>query len=915
MGKIMSWLTGRDEKESDVYANYDKVDQVVTSIKKIGKNEVENAKDAVHAAIRDLNNVNGVAKYVGNVDASAFDGVFESIATAIAEIGEQIQSKADDIKTYEESAWYEKLGSTFAMTGAKLAEGVLSVFEDIGDGAVSIVGWVAPKKSGVEKWCTNFVEKEWAHDTFNFYYDSEFAKKSTFTEDSGIAGGLKIVGETAGYLYLGGAVAGVGSQMQGATKATNAAKTFLSSTTKVNTATAALSGMGSATESGIQQGQSINEAAKSGVKQAVIQGAIAYGAGKLGERSAKKSAVNEATQQVDDAAKNASSAKETFTQARKNLGSAKNALDLADNEVTSSISSEAAEGYARAGREYDSAMKSYESARRAMHEADDALTIAKENLSKVESAKYQGYNDAITKAGQRQGESIYTLGSDIQSYRAASKAVKTGVSGAEIDKAVAKENMKSSAKDVFINNNPVAKATSTVVETVKHPVTAVKSAASTTKNMAGSVVEAVKHPVTTVKSAASTVAGTTKTVIGSAATAGVVGATIDSGLREHSESVGNAAVQFKSMPNTQISDEAKKIDESDVINKKNNVNYIVDKESPINYADGGNANNQTNAPANTNNGSTGGNPSGGGYSGGGSSGGGYSGGGSTGGIQVADATTTGEQQFRQDTTDDINYKDEIKDTDKNTGDTSTSTTPNYKPLQPDDTANNSTNYKPLQPDTNNNSNNSNSSNNNNNNNNNSGYKPLQPNNQSTITTQPSGTTPSTTTQHTGGGYTGSGGYKGYTSNNNSNPVLADATTGKDTSNIKDAISSSSKTSIDDVIKGSKYTKIPTSSKPITASASGGGGSTVIPVVAGLSAAAAAGIGAKVYMDRKKNNENGEYDEIDTEDWAGEDTIDLDYDESSNSESYLDEDDDYGYQTEEQTEKYDARNSQELADLQ
>ena len=135
----------------------------------------------------------------------------------------------------------------------------------------------------------------------------------------------------------------------------------------------------------------------------------------------------------------------------------------------------------------------------------------------------------------------------------------------------------------------------------------------------------------------------------------------------------------------------------------------------------------------------------------------------------------------------------------------------------------------------------------------------------------------------------------------------------DFSDIDDMLTDST-TSIDDVIKGSKYTKIPTSSKPITSASSGGGGSAVIPVVAGLSAAAAAGVGAKVYMDRKNNNSNGE-DEIETEEWSGEDTLNLDYDDSSDTESYLDEDDDYGYQTEEQTERYDARNNEELADLQ
>ena len=162
-------------------------------------------------------------------------------------------------------------------------------------------------------------------------------------------------------------------------------------------------------------------------------------------------------------------------------------------------------------------------------------------------------------------------------------------------------------------------------------------------------------------------------------------------------------------------------------------------------------------------------------------------------------------------------------------------------------------------------------------------------------------------QHTGGGYSGSGGYRGYTSENSNLTGESEELT-----DIEDMLSDSA-TSIDDVIKGSKYTKIPTSSRPIT-STSSGGGSAVIPVVAGLSAAGAAGIGAKVYMDRKNNTSNGE-DEIETEEWSGEDKLNLDYDDSSDTEQYLDADDDYGYQADDQIEKYDARNNEELADLQ
>ena len=56
--------------------------------------------------------------------------------------------------------------------------------------------------------------------------------------------------------------------------------------------------------------------------------------------------------------------------------------------------------------------------------------------------------------------------------------------------------------------------------------------------------------------------------------------------------------------------------------------------------------------------------------------------------------------------------------------------------------------------------------------------------------------------------------------------------------------------IDEIIKGTKYTRVPTSEKPIFADKSGAS-SPVIPAAAGISVAAAAGVGAKAYIDYKK----------------------------------------------------------------
>ena len=89
------------------------------------------------------------------------------------------------------------------------------------------------------------------------------------------------------------------------------------------------------------------------------------------------------------------------------------------------------------------------------------------------------------------------------------------------------------------------------------------------------------------------------------------------------------------------------------------------------------------------------------------------------------------------------------------------------------------------------------------------------------------------------------------------------------------------------------------------------------IVRSILAAAAAGLGAKAYLDRKNNNDNGSSDEINTDEWTGDESVDIKYDDSSDNqeENTLDVDDDYSYQPAEETEKYDAKANNELKDLQ
>ena len=120
---------------------------------------------------------------------------------------------------------------------------------------------------------------------------------------------------------------------------------------------------------------------------------------------------------------------------------------------------------------------------------------------------------------------------------------------------------------------------------------------------------------------------------------------------------------------------------------------------------------------------------------------------------------------------------------------------------------------------------------------------------------------------------------------------------------------------EDIIKeGNKYT-IPTSSKINVQQPTTQKGNAVIPVLAGLSAAAAAGIGAKAYMDRKNNRDNEDEDEFKSEDWSTDSDINMEYQEPDNREETLDFDDSNDNYEYEEPEKYGAKTHQELEDLQ
>ena len=276
-----SWLTGRDSKEADIYANYDKVEEVVSKLRNISKNEVATAQENIYAAFEQLNKVKGLAEYVGTIEVNNYDSFFGSIGDVVDDITEKIESKAESIKAYEEQPFLTKFGSTLTMGICKIGEGLLSVFEDLGDGIVSVVGWVAPKDSGLENACAEFIKKEWSHDVFNGYYNSNFAKASFFTEDSAAANCFKVVGKVTGFVAAGYVTAG--ALGLGATATYGTGLLSASGTTIGGTVVAGVSGLGSGTEAGLNEGMEYNDAFKLGVKQGAKSAAVAFVAGKATE--------------------------------------------------------------------------------------------------------------------------------------------------------------------------------------------------------------------------------------------------------------------------------------------------------------------------------------------------------------------------------------------------------------------------------------------------------------------------------------------------------------------------------------------------------------------------------------------------------------------------------------------------------
>ena len=347
---LLEFFTGHSSDEASVYENQDKVDLVVGKLTDLGNKSIPAFTENIVSAVNNYNSVNGVGTYISDLDPEYFTTMMDEIGSGVTTISTKISGAAEDIKTYNESSTLEKIGSSAAMLGCKIGEGFLSVFEGIGDAVVSLAGWIAPKGSDFEKACEDIVKTQWSHDAFNFYYNSDFAKKSAFTEDSAIAGIGKIAGTVAAFVVPGMAFSAVaGAIGEGASAAIGIANTIANSSKIINVVSAGMIGMGSATEAGLLAGKSMDDAALAGAGAGLLSAGLAFGISTAAEKigsvlgkgaGAADDVLNQTDEMLGQAGKGAgviddalNQTDEVLEQAGKGAGIIDDALNQTDDTV------------------------------------------------------------------------------------------------------------------------------------------------------------------------------------------------------------------------------------------------------------------------------------------------------------------------------------------------------------------------------------------------------------------------------------------------------------------------------------------------------------------------------------------------------------------------------------------------------
>ena len=914
---------------------------------KNGKDAIENSKKRVENSVENIqkqlniiNNSRGFSEVFEPLTIAPFQTEHNNCIAYVDSLTRSIKSMVDAIDDYKRSSGWKKFGGSALMAISKIFEGIGSFGEQIMDGAATIVGFATcwGADDGYAQGLSKFIEKDWVGDAFEDFYTNEelgwgqwIDKKSNFSHTSGTASIFKVTGEIAPYIAITVATHGAGAP------ALEAAMATLSTTGRTNQANLKQQ-HSDQLASGVDEKNikyDFYAAATPAIGAGLVDGAIAYTVNKATQAMSARHALKSGgkiADKADDAARAVSQNSDDFVDAAEKLAKAENELNAANRagasvdelgrleeardaakhaftelggkaddvigkskEISKAESvlkeaekkwklfeeGEAYSPYSAVAEEADKARDAYQKAlkgyrttlenaagsakgtlRSTANSADDTLSAVEKAKKKYEEAKY-AYESA-----KRNPNAGYTMTNNLKKTAKAAKAdYKVAIGGNAVNRTeAALESTKAyQAVDNFANKVPFVK---NVINPEKTGIYSVARGAT----VLGGTYSAFKEPIS---QRINEISGQVENPLFAT----------DYKMKDVYKENGGAFGNSNTIP--QIDGTSGNSTGGSTGGGSTGGGSTGGGSTGGGSTGGGSTGGGSTGGRSTGGGSTGGRSTGGGYSGGGSTGGGYSGGGSTGGGYSGGGSTGGGYSG--------NY----------TGGTVTPATPATltTQLKQDDAITDATlKTVPSVKTTPS-----------------AGTTPsIIPSTDSTPSVTPIAAVPAAstgggysdygTTQHSGGGYY-SGGYVSDVTN-------ADAADTSTLTPLDEALLDYNTTSIDEIVKGSKYTKIPTSSKPISATttSSGSGSSAVIPIAAGLSAAAAAGIGAKAYMDRKKNNDTeDDDDEFDTEEWSEDESYSDSYDDSSDTEAYLDSDDDYSYQ--ESEEKYGARTNDELADMQ
>ena len=234
------------------------------------------------------------------IDTQTLPAIPDQVTSTIEEIMSDITAKQTAIEEYDASPWYEKIFGSTGMIFTKIGEGLGTAGEQLLDGAFTIVGFgVGLFSSEMQSSISEFIEKDHVGDFFYEQYESGALQwindKSFFSHTSTAANVFKGVGVAAGYVLAAAATGGIGG-IGGSGIAAGAASG--ASSLGLNAAIAGVGGIGTGTQSGLQNNLSFNEAALQGVKQGALQAGTVFVTGKAIDKISSSGIVQKAADKV-----------------------------------------------------------------------------------------------------------------------------------------------------------------------------------------------------------------------------------------------------------------------------------------------------------------------------------------------------------------------------------------------------------------------------------------------------------------------------------------------------------------------------------------------------------------------------------------------------------------------------------------